>query len=134
MRARIVMRNLPRSGRNPSCRSAQDTRAAIRNCVSGASPEIGRLGSLAGRQQVTRRQWLGPAGMPNAGWWVATSAARGGEAQRALMGVVRSAAGVLGTRLIRIEPGCWAAYLLWIWPRVPFAIVTHCGLLLPSPM
>jgi hypothetical protein len=36
--------------------------------------------------------------------------------------------------LIGIGPGCWAAYLLWIWLRVPFATVTHCRSLLPSPM
>jgi hypothetical protein len=31
-------------------------------------------------------------------------------------------------------PGCWAAYVIWIWPRVRFADVAHCGSLPPSPM
>ena len=29
--------------------------------------------------------------------------------------------------------GCWAASLLWIWPRVPCADVAHSGALRPSP-
>ncbi len=44
------MRSLLRSGRSPWCRSAQDTRAAVRDFVGGASPEIRPLGSLAGHQ------------------------------------------------------------------------------------
>src|SRR5438132_9733200 len=52
MKARIFMRNLPRSGRSPWCRSAQDTRAAVRDFVGGASPEIRRLGSFAGYPQA----------------------------------------------------------------------------------
>ena len=46
------MRNLPRSGRSPWCRSVQHTRAAVRDFVGGASPEIRRLGSFAGYQQA----------------------------------------------------------------------------------
>jgi hypothetical protein len=61
------MRSLLRSGRSPWCRSAQDTRAAVRAFVVGASPELRRLGSLAGYQQAAGRRQLGPAGMPGAG-------------------------------------------------------------------
>jgi hypothetical protein len=46
------MRNLPQSGHSLWCRSAQDTRASIRDFVGGASPELRRLGSLTGYQQA----------------------------------------------------------------------------------
>jgi hypothetical protein len=51
------MRSLLRSGRSPWCRSAQDTRAAVRDFVGGASPELRRLGSFSGHQ------WLPDGGV-----------------------------------------------------------------------
>jgi hypothetical protein len=61
------MRNLPRSGHSPWCRSAQDIRATVRAFGGGASPEIRRLGSLAGHYQAAAVQQPGPADMAGAG-------------------------------------------------------------------
>jgi hypothetical protein len=68
------MRNLPQSNRSLWCRSAQDTRAAVRDLVGGAAPELRWLGSLQGYQQPAGRgRWAAPQGCCSREKWLCIS-------------------------------------------------------------